>query len=224
MTEEEKRDRKRAYDITWRAANREKVKAHHAAYYARHKEQHDEAARAYQKTRPELKARINKKYNDSEKGKATMAAWQAKNKEARRIKERERRKALMRSPQYRAAEAERTRQRTLNGEHRAYDKSIAGKSRRVHSKAHRRSRIRGSTAADAKVAVQKILSQKDPKCFYCQRVLKPGSVTIDHIRALSKGGQHAAFNLVPACVDCNRRKGAKDANEFIASGQQILVF
>ena len=31
---------------------------------------------------------------------------------------------------------------------------------------------------------------------------------LDHVHALANGGPHTAQNLVPACLSCNRRKGA----------------
>lgn len=37
---------------------------------------------------------------------------------------------------------------------------------------------------------------------------------VDHFYPLSKGGKHSEENLVIACADCNRRKSAKDPNEF----------
>lgn len=39
---------------------------------------------------------------------------------------------------------------------------------------------------------------------------------VDHVYPLSKGGSHREDNLVIACPDCNRRKGAKDPIAFAA--------
>lgn len=41
-------------------------------------------------------------------------------------------------------------------------------------------------------------------CSYCE---KRWATHQDHIRPISKGGQHTAANVVPACEPCNRRKG-----------------
>jgi len=41
---------------------------------------------------------------------------------------------------------------------------------------------------------------------------------IDHKKAHSKGGPTTVDNLVLACWDCNRRKGARDYDEFVRNG------
>lgn len=49
----------------------------------------------------------------------------------------------------------------------------------------------------------------DGRCAYCG--VTPDVLTQDHIIPLSKGGNHTADNIVPACQPCNSRKGAKNA-------------
>lgn len=45
------------------------------------------------------------------------------------------------------------------------------------------------------------------QCFYCG---KSGSnLTKDHVIPVSKGGEDTMENIVPACMECNRRKGVK---------------
>jgi 5-methylcytosine-specific restriction protein A len=43
-------------------------------------------------------------------------------------------------------------------------------------------------------------------CYYCQRRLPPGELTMDHIVPLIRGGRSTRGNTVPACKDCNSRK------------------
>jgi 5-methylcytosine-specific restriction endonuclease McrA len=43
-------------------------------------------------------------------------------------------------------------------------------------------------------------------CAYCHRET---ILTMDHIIPLSKGGEHTAENVLPACRPCNGKKGAK---------------
>jgi 5-methylcytosine-specific restriction protein A len=43
-------------------------------------------------------------------------------------------------------------------------------------------------------------------CHYCNRRVGKGSLTMDHIVPLSRGGKSKKGNLVPACKDCNNRK------------------
>lgn len=50
------------------------------------------------------------------------------------------------------------------------------------------------------------------RCYYCG---KHGNMTKDHFIPLSKGGPKGRDNIVPACHDCNNRKGDKSAEEFL---------
>jgi 5-methylcytosine-specific restriction endonuclease McrA len=46
----------------------------------------------------------------------------------------------------------------------------------------------------------------DGRCAYCD---KPGAMTIEHIEAVSRGGEHTLSNVAPACKRCNMKKNAK---------------
>ena len=50
-----------------------------------------------------------------------------------------------------------------------------------------------------------VLSQNDGNCVYCG---KPAN-SIDHVIPKKLGGGDNPENLVPACMDCNRRKKDK---------------
>lgn len=45
-------------------------------------------------------------------------------------------------------------------------------------------------------------------CIYCNK--KTEAMTVDHVVPLKLGGTNELSNLVPACSDCNLRKGHKD--------------
>ena len=45
----------------------------------------------------------------------------------------------------------------------------------------------------------------DHRCTYCGKRAK-GHLTQDHLTPLSKGGNHTASNVVPACKSCNSKK------------------
>jgi 5-methylcytosine-specific restriction endonuclease McrA len=47
------------------------------------------------------------------------------------------------------------------------------------------------------------------KCTYCEITLTPGTVTVDHIVPVSRGGRHELENVTPACKSCNCRKHNK---------------
>lgn len=66
------------------------------------------------------------------------------------------------------------------------------------------------------------LREHEWACVYCGVVSgKPGGP--DHLRLhkehdvpLARGGRHAVWNIVPACADCNFRKGVLTGDEFRA--------
>ena len=76
-----------------------------------------------------------------------------------------------------------------------------------------RSRRYGQTDRyDASEAAEKIRTLKTGlfgTCEYCRSEFPMKSLTIDHIKPLSKGGLHVASNLTLACRSCNSSKGAK---------------
>lgn len=45
------------------------------------------------------------------------------------------------------------------------------------------------------------------KCAYCGRDLPFSDMTVDHVIPLAKGGTSSIQNMVPACIQCNNRKG-----------------
>ena len=61
----------------------------------------------------------------------------------------------------------------------------------------------------------------DGRCGYCG--VKPESMEQDHIVPLSKGGQHTASNVVPACRPCNRRKRYKSLLFFLGGMREPRV-
>lgn len=48
------------------------------------------------------------------------------------------------------------------------------------------------------------------ECHYCGGK----ATTRDHIVPRSKGGKNGNGNIVPACYQCNKRKGSMDYREF----------
>ena len=65
-----------------------------------------------------------------------------------------------------------------------------------------------------------LLLRDGPVCFYCGRPSGTGlpfsRLTLDHVLPVSKGGANAQNNLVLACKLCNRAKGDKLPEEFMA--------
>lgn len=44
------------------------------------------------------------------------------------------------------------------------------------------------------------------RCYYCQRLVAPGKLTMDHVVPMSRGGRSVKNNVVPACKYCNSMK------------------
>lgn len=57
-----------------------------------------------------------------------------------------------------------------------------------------------------------ILRAFDHKCAYCAR--SGQKLTVDHVMPLSRGGRHCIANLVPACANCNQKKGSMTVVEW----------
>lgn len=53
------------------------------------------------------------------------------------------------------------------------------------------------------------------KCGFCLKTFSQNSLTIDHIKPSSKGGQSEWMNVVAACKPCNHSKGDKDIKPII---------
>lgn len=76
-------------------------------------------------------------------------------------------------------------------------------------RARKLSQVRGEvTGRD----LRRILLHYRSECAYCKSPL--GRFHWDHVIPLSRGGDHAIGNLVPACGPCNQSKGAKLVTEW----------
>ena len=87
-----------------------------------------------------------------------------------------------------------------------------------HRAARARRRIRVKikmTREDRIISVDYRLAIRNDPCFYCGA---PGEED-DHYVSLANGGTDHWWNLVRACVHCNRSKQAMDGDEFVALGQ-----
>ena len=43
-------------------------------------------------------------------------------------------------------------------------------------------------------------------CHYCNQPIPPNQLSMDHIVPLARGGKSTKGNIVPACMECNRKK------------------
>ena len=65
-----------------------------------------------------------------------------------------------------------------------------------------------------------LLEKWHRRCAYCGRSGVP--LQIDHIRARSRGGSDRISNCALACAACNRDKGNRDVEEFLADQPDVL--
>ncbi|MCZ6801150.1 MAG: HNH endonuclease [Nitrospirae bacterium] len=52
-------------------------------------------------------------------------------------------------------------------------------------------------------------------CHYCGHQFSPAQLSMDHIVPLARGGKSTKGNIVPSCVDCNRKKKLETPAENI---------
>ncbi len=143
-----------------------------------------------------------------EQVRASYAAWAAQNREHRltylkTYKKTHLERHRMLQAKYRAADP--SQSRAINR------RSYAAKPESHHVGA-RRYRARKAQAAINDLTQAQWLEIQEAFhhcCAYCGKCAK-GYLTQDHITPLSRGGNHTASNIVPACRPCNSSKKDRD--------------
>jgi 5-methylcytosine-specific restriction endonuclease McrA len=62
---------------------------------------------------------------------------------------------------------------------------------------------------------EQIFERDQYRCVYCGDVFPAGDLTVDHVQARVRGGDHSGGNLVTACRACNTAKGHRRVGEFL---------
>jgi len=52
-------------------------------------------------------------------------------------------------------------------------------------------------------------------CYHCENRFKPADLTMDHLIPIARGGKSDKKNCVPACKDCNTKKGHQTRAEMV---------
>lgn len=131
-----------------------------------------------------------------EEAKAAAKAWAATNAD----KVAERRQRYLES--HREQEKRRSRQW-----------ATANPDRVRHQNRLKKARSRGAEVCSLTLTEwEAIVAAYGSRCAYCG--CRPERLEMDHVIPLSKGGQHASDNVVPACQPCNARKHDKPAPKF----------
>lgn len=86
----------------------------------------------------------------------------------------------------------------------------------------RRARELGAAVVQ-QITKRAVVDQYGSHCYLCGNNLAYRDITIDHVVALAKGGNHDLENTRPACRSCNLSKGAKPLEKHIQD-QTLRLF
>jgi 5-methylcytosine-specific restriction endonuclease McrA len=154
----------------------------------------------YEKNADALKAKSAQfRCEQPERARAHVSAWITRNRSKKRAKDRE----------YHREHVEERREYNSRPERRAAHRANA-KTQKAKRKAAIEATIEPITAEqweDLKASYLWL-------CVYCLE--KCDDLTMDHVVALNRGGDHTVGNVVPACRTCNREKTDKSMIVFLA--------
>ena len=168
--------------------NKEHAKARYKAYYAHHKAEIIAYIKAWRKANPE-------------KCREYYATWYETNKEV----------VAAYSKRYYQEHPDRHRQWVIRNPERSREIKrrwhvANGAARRMAAQFRASVYVKGDLDFDTWL---EILDVFDHLCAYCLRSEKEVKLTLDHLVPISKGGEHTESNVVPACLPCNLKKGAR---------------
>lgn len=181
----------------WNIAHPEKMREAARKYYYANREKIIERNRRYRAERPGSRKEEARKYylKNKEKHQAASRKWAKDN-------------------------AEKFREYRAKWEAENPDLAVASKKRyreqnkeryRLHC-ASRRARRKAATVQQVSEGEWRAIKEAyKHRCAYCSKRKK---LTMDHIIPLAKGGVHAAWNILPACLSCNSSKGVKEAPTY----------
>jgi 5-methylcytosine-specific restriction endonuclease McrA len=78
----------------------------------------------------------------------------------------------------------------------------------------RRARTRGNGGNLTRREWRAVVTAHGNRCVYCMAISK--QLSIDHVKAIASGGRHDVYNVVPACMRCNRAKSAMPLVDALA--------
>jgi 5-methylcytosine-specific restriction endonuclease McrA len=197
------RELNKLYLKKWAANNRDKKHQMDREYYQENKDKIKTCAKQYRENNLE-KCRLNSKsYRERNKGILSIKkkVWANANKGKRNISTK---KWVINNPEKAKEMGKNWRKLNL----------VKG---RLYSHKYNSLKKQNGGVVEKSDIESLLLAQKS-RCFYCDSKL--GKYEIEHIIPLSKGGEHKLYNIVLACVHCNRTKGNKHPEEFV---NQVLT-
>jgi hypothetical protein len=211
ITDEERKEKNRAYYSKYRAEHRDEIRDNQRRYYVRHRERLMERGRGY--------SRLYRK-NNPEKVSECHKTWRKNNIEydlARQKKwhDEHRAEGIEYNRKYREDNPDKVRdaRRLYKKKYPEKDRAQVAKRRAMKHSAPGRG-ISGRQE-------QEIFEQYAYHCAYCGR----GDVKleIDHIEQLSKGGAHDIENATASCHSCNASKQEKSLLRFLYDRRQAEI-
>lgn len=189
----------------------EKYKALRVVWLEKNKDRHYAAIAAAKKKKPE-------------KYKALSRAWEEKNRD--HVRDRHRKwenenKIELRKKQQLWRDQNRDHVNARRREWSAKNKESVAANSKIQQ-----ARRRAAQGTFSKQNISDILKAQRGRCAYFKicgaKFTCDDGYEIDHILAVSKGGSSDPNNIQLLCSDCNKRKNAKDAIEFMQSRGFLL--
>ena len=138
--------------------------------------------------------------------------WYANNPEKNRLYyERKLSRTLVTVAKWRSANPERVKAARMRWKRQNRDQVNKSK---VLCEARRRARENAVESSFSHEDWLHIVAHYNGKCAYCGR--DGDNLQMDHMIPLAAGGTHTKDNVVPACRECNQRKGARPLEEWLA--------
>lgn len=232
----------------WVAKNLERRRAQLSRWYLRNKARIKARYREWQIANREKRTAYNKRWLASKPGLSQQyqKRWAEKNPE--KLKESKRKTALRRRDAIRKYMREYSKRRYQHNR-----ESILAKTKsysalhpevrkkcyrnwrdknperyRAFNKAHnakRKARLRGAKVSGSNVdsIIRKWRSEKYFRCFYCRNRFPTEKLHVDHVTAITNGGEHSASNICKSCPSCNIRKRANPIHKVCANGQLMMI-
>lgn len=67
----------------------------------------------------------------------------------------------------------------------------------------------------------RIFERDEYRCVYCGEQFSAEELSVDHVQARVRGGDHSDGNLVTACKGCNTLKGHRRLADFLRENPSV---